>query len=70
MELLSSHNSIANMGWYSLLPPYLTVVETWIIRIAVRLDLRILMGRWTKNPQTSDILRHHQHLTVAARHCD
>ena len=26
------------MGWYSLLPPYLTVVETWIIRIAVRLD--------------------------------
>ncbi len=24
------------MGWYSLLPPYLTVIETWIIRIAVR----------------------------------
>jgi hypothetical protein len=25
----------ATMVWYSLLPPYLTVVETWIIRIAV-----------------------------------
>jgi hypothetical protein len=25
----------ATMMWYSLLPPYLTVVETWIIRIAV-----------------------------------
>lgn len=30
-----SSREIAGMGWYSLLPPYLTLVETWIIRIAI-----------------------------------
>lgn len=37
-RILPAAKTLASMGWYSLLPPYLTVLETWIIRVAVCLD--------------------------------